>query len=521
METRAAVFATTLLALAALCAADCSLELGVDPGASRFTLGGAASASLVGSLGPLEGIFAQEQRVGVSGALRLESDEDCPQGADGLDAFWRTLSVRSRQGAPLAVYPGLVSTRLTGLGFTLSTFNFTDVGLSWSASAFRADAGGAPGAFVAEVVLAYVAGGLVYETASASGVLNDVPLNYTVTQEVSGLLTAEASTLTLDFLPKNFTFGTDIRLDVRGFGGFNNTDLVRVEGDLNVTLAGTVSASVTTGCAPSCGANGRCMRDQFGRLGCQCQCGWEGASCDVPSGFCSPFPPSEIPVCGSDDRVVVEAQCACREGWRGPLCDICAEDGACAERLGAPGAKCVTGFGYGETSAGKVYACEGVSGENVLAEFFGPRLGLRCNTSGSGENGSIFGRILPGTDDDEDGEGTPFCVVDFLFDGEEEDRVACEARGCTFQVGSEAVACAGPVACTCDGRECKKNINDTIGTVRSMALDCGGQAECEQCGEGQQACTVTFDGALGQIDLVGACAAGECRDPEGDSILGN
>lgn len=47
---------------------------------------------------------------------------------------------------------------------------------------------------------------------------------------------------------------------------------------------------VTFGCGADCGPNGRCAATSDGSAACACQCGWAGAACDVPSGFCSSFP---------------------------------------------------------------------------------------------------------------------------------------------------------------------------------------------------------------------------------------
>jgi len=50
------------------------------------------------------------------------------------------------------------------------------------------------------------------------------------------------------------------------------------------------STQTTFGCPSDCGPNGRCTATPDGAAACACECGWAGAACDVPSGFCSSFP---------------------------------------------------------------------------------------------------------------------------------------------------------------------------------------------------------------------------------------
>ena len=63
-----------------------------------------------------------------------------------------------------------------------------------------------------------------------------------------------------------------------------------LRGVANYTITGNITASVVLGCAQDCGANGLCAKAADGSLVCECECGWTGAACAVPSGFCPLFP---------------------------------------------------------------------------------------------------------------------------------------------------------------------------------------------------------------------------------------
>ena len=53
-----------------------------------------------------------------------------------------------------------------------------------------------------------------------------------------------------------------------------------------------VNADGVLGCPESCMLHGKCvpLGTNSSEFGCQCECGWSGPSCDVPSGYCGAFP---------------------------------------------------------------------------------------------------------------------------------------------------------------------------------------------------------------------------------------
>ena len=509
---------------------DCSVQLHVDGGASRFEIRGSVVQEPfeVGTLSPL--IEAQE--VGVTGVLVIESDADCPENVDGLAEVWDSLNVTNRQ--PLTVYPNEVAGKLTSLGFTLTTVNFTGLELSWTANNFTERAEGGPGAFAANVQVAFLEGSLLRYENTATDALIERNLTTGAMNRLNGVLSVDGPSLKIEFNNVSFRFTELARFRIEGR---DNINLVEVDSVLNYTISGAVTASATVGCDVDCGNNGRCVKLHSGRLGCQCACGWTGAACDIASGFCSPFPPAGLPECAGD-RTELQGTCACRAGWQGALCDMCTTNDACAEFLGVSEGECVDAFTYDVASALKVYSCEEVSGENVLASFFGQQFQIRCNTTGPSGSSFFGGTVLDGissflSGDDDDGDSddeaeaeqvaldnSPFCEFDFRFDNDEAHAVFCVAWGCTFQDGSNRVQCEGPVECSCGGA-CSRSINDTVQAIGSMNLECSGEKDCEGCKDDQQLCLISLSGEELEIDLEGTCRARECLDPDGEALVGN
>lgn len=59
----------------------------------------------------------------------------------------------------------------------------------------------------------------------------------------------------------------------------------------NMTLTGSIVADAVLGCGRFCGLRGTCVPNDgivanAGAVVCQCDCGWGGADCSVPQGFC-------------------------------------------------------------------------------------------------------------------------------------------------------------------------------------------------------------------------------------------
>jgi len=209
---------------------------------------------------------------------------------------------------------------------------------------------------------------------------------------------------------------------------------------------------------------------------------------------------------------------------------MCTTNAACAEFLNIPNGKCVDAFTYNVKSALKVYSCEQLSGENVLAPFFGQQLQIRCNTTGPSGNVSLTQRltdaissILPDNDEEDEEptiDNSPFCEFDFHYDDNKEDTVFCVAWGCTFEGGSDRVQCKGPVECSCGGA-CSSTINDTVQTIISMDLDCSDGKGCKDCKEDQQMCLISLRVEELLTDLEATCRARECLDPGGETLVGN
>lgn len=82
---------------------------------------------------------------------------------------------------------------------------------------------------------------------------------------------------------------------------YNTLNGQPLKGVTDYQLNGTLVLEAAVGCADDCGPNGRCWpvaassdgSSSSGTngttLACACECGWAGAACDVPSGYCPRF----------------------------------------------------------------------------------------------------------------------------------------------------------------------------------------------------------------------------------------
>lgn len=68
-------------------------------------------------------------------------------------------------------------------------------------------------------------------------------------------------------------------------------------------MRGTIVADLVLGCPLSCGFVGSC-KIKNGKAGCLCDCGWAGAFCSEPTGFC-PMPVSYMLPGNTSDFAVV------------------------------------------------------------------------------------------------------------------------------------------------------------------------------------------------------------------------
>ena len=190
-----------------------------------------------------------------------------------------------------------------------------------------------------------------------------------------------------------------------------------LEGGVDYVLTGSLVVQAAVGCPANCGVNGRCAAADDGTLSCQCECGWGGPDCSIPSGFCTKFPeeagtaaicpvlppapapatPSEPSTCGASQCSQwqqwnsTSGSCQCKDGFNGPYCDACKNDGACSSFFsnvaGAPvSATCSESRLYTSETVHMAYTCN-LKGSGLDGVLEPGTFSVACNTT----TGSVTG----------------------------------------------------------------------------------------------------------------------------------
>jgi ABC-type multidrug transport system ATPase subunit len=254
-----------------------------------------------------------------------------------------------------------------------------------------------------------------------------------------------------------------------------------------------------------CGSNGRCI--QFSdpetgeeRSGCQCKCGWNGATCSVinNSGYCSSvipgggggggdqvggvncptsppttapspaaidcsslLPPSQECKSAREKFNPATQRCECIEGWTGPGCAACSSDIAYSDFF-STAATCSDNNTFTEHSAYKAYTCD-LSGTGLEDVIVPGTFWVACNATGSlGISGTdptagIQQTSTGGDQGQSQGIATippedSYCEVSFSLQDHANNPISCKADMCTFTLDTTVAECR-VTTCACE-REC-------------------------------------------------------------------
>lgn len=441
----------------------CQVVLTVDPAMSNLTLGGAVVSPIVSPLesanpGVLEGL---------QGSMVANLPAPCPTDGNSLATALKTSLISTTpQTGPLLLYPSLVTVKSGQL-----------VTLQWENVAFNVTLQGSGSTGTLEMNI-------------VEGNVNSTSLVTPNGQLLTLVGTNGGNTSSLQITVNQ---GNQVSVAMYDYfvilpSAYQSTyNGVPLSGASNFTLAGSLVMKTTVGCnGVECGPYGRCTTLSDGSVGCQCQCGWTGGNCSIPSGFCSNFssaatstpscpspsssPPSSSPasespvpspsvtgVCASSSQCLqfetwntTTRTCECKPGWTGPGCGACENNNACSSYYSAlaPGqnisATCGSSYNYSTETVYKAYSCNltGTGLENIIKP--GTFL-VYCNTTGGGKSASpVTSALSPTTISD-----GSYCNVDFTMTNYPTNPIKCKASLCSFHSNQSRVECQS-TSCTCD-----------------------------------------------------------------------
>jgi hypothetical protein len=382
-----------LLLVPGLFAQDCQVVFVVNPPLSNLTVGGAVTKPLTAPLTSVN----PEILSGLQGEFVASLPGPCPTDAAGLETALASalLSTTPATGL-LELYPSQISLKAGDL----ATLVLTDVG------------------FNSILQLAVASNQATLNMTIAQGFTNSTSIvtpdgdiidlvGTTASNTTQASITTEGSKVSITLTNVVITLASEY---VSFFAG------QPLEGGAEYVLTGSIVMQTVVGCPESCGVNGKCAAAEDGTVGCQCECGWSGAGCTVPSGFCPrytddgsaaaicPVNPAPTPVPepsgGGDGQITAcgAAQCStwqlwdattgscqCKEGFEGPGCDACKDDAACSAYFSTAvgqdvSATCSTSRLYSSQTVYKAYKCE-VDASTGLAGVEPGTFTVGCNTT--------------------------------------------------------------------------------------------------------------------------------------------
>lgn len=474
--------------------ADCELKLYIDGGQSLFNVTGVANSDLFPNISLVPAY--PNQRVGMTGTMEFIAPGGCPANQRQLRRVLSDGNYTIRTDNDLQLYPSnatLDASLFARLEFVDLRFAYRWRGLRNGQSSNHVEA---------DTTLRVLEGSVFYTVNDTLGFdvdpgeesLEDLASRQTQQAE----LAINASRLQLEIPDALFSFQTEFETGIELLPVLNVT--------LNVT--GRIVAEAYIECSEmTCGENGRCIALETGESVCECACGWIGADCEIPSGFCdqygevdstialTPRSASEedtdnvsqslsetelLEQCQElfssqqcpDERSEYSIQdqgCICIDGWRGNDCDLCEAGDACQDFF-EEGAACLLDAAYDGRSGQKIYECD--MRATGLDVFIGNSLKFVCNTTGPRFYDEAFQEELRINEEISPIGNTPFCTVDFDF--QQTTPVNCTAWGCTYQPGSARVSCN---TMECDCEDCDA-IEGLVQGITSVALDCDDENDC-------------------------------------------
>ncbi|KAL4541398.1 hypothetical protein Ndes2526B_g05928 [Nannochloris sp. 'desiccata'] len=471
-----------LLLVPGLFAQDCQVVFIIDPPLSILTLGGAVTKPLISPLTSIN----PEILSGLQGELVASLAGPCPIDAAGLETALATVQLSTTPATGLVeLYPSQISVKagdLANLAFTDVAFNLS---LQLAAASNQA------------TFNMTIAQGFTNSTSiiSPAGDIIDL-VGITASNTTQAAISAEGSEVSISLTNVVITLTSEY---VSYFAG------QPLEGGADYVLTGSIVMKTVVGCPESCGLNGRCAAAEDGTVGCQCECGWSGAGCIVPSGFCPRYagdgsaaaicpvnpPPTPVPApsdgggqitaCGAAQCSswqlwdATTGSCQCKEGFEGPGCDACKDDAACSAYFSTAlgkdvSATCSTSRLYSTQTVYKAYKCD-LDASTGLDGVEPGTFTVGCNTT----TGTWSGGGTPGsTPSVADGS---YCEVHLALEGRANNPITCKSSLCAFQSNSSRVNCQS-TACSC--RTACPDLDGVFSKVKDQpsVIDCDESGIC-------------------------------------------
>ncbi|GMH35874.1 hypothetical protein BSKO_03742 [Bryopsis sp. KO-2023] len=323
---------------------------------------------------------------------------------------------------------------------------------------------------------------------------------------VSGVLSVENSTLSFRL--------ADVVMDMEVAGPALDSNFTKFSA--TTKLKGEIISKAVVGCFPDCGANGhgKCGLKDEGGFTCLCECGWVGANCDEPKGFCPKF--SDLFVepegtCeGRTQQDPTTRECTrCVDGWKGEACEGCESDQACNAFWEDSNMMCKKDATFFNQTQLKTYSCDfrGSPYQNLI----GDTIVLKCNITGPEKDAEL---PKVGAIEDVIEEG-PWCELELTW--EARTPVRCIAVDCDFKLNTGVAYCKRGV-CECNGigGKCTGQAGELFGNgVEDIDLACTPRAE-----DDFSQCDLTF-GSIAGVTLSSPCYVSECLDPDSPITIGN
>ena len=485
------------LAIAQQQAGNCDVVFTLNPQLSNFTLGGAVVAPISNPLEPAnEGVLS-----GFQGQLVASLSAPCPTDAATLaSALSSTQLATSPSTGPLNVYPWQITVKAG----TLATLQWTNI------------------AFNATLALSSATAAQLTLTA-AEGYTNSTSLVTPNGDKIylAGITGTNSTSVDISSSPSpNNTVTVTVPLFIITLPSAYNSTFggQPLNGQTDYVVTGSLVMETTVGCSTSCGDHGRCVVDATATAGavCQCECGWSGTACSIPSGYCPlfptgdatssaqcpvvpvippPAPPSPDTLCNSTNGGSSATQCnafqtwntslstcSCKEGWGlTPPCDACLADSACTSFYATASgnkdvsATCSTSRLYQSNTAFMSYACD-LYGTGLEDAIIPSSFSVSCNTTTSSL--SALGPSVPGTGGSTSNinDGS-YCAVNFIMSDHLSNPITCKASLCAFHSNSSLVSCQ-TTSCGC--KYACPDLDGVFGKIKDepCTLDCDENGNC-------------------------------------------